>query len=64
METGFNKEIEKNTTLLLEQEKQTEVYVAIKQLLEKEASNALLPEVEASNPAYKMFLQFKADNVS
>ena len=64
LETGFNKEIEKNTTLLLEQEKETEVYLAIRKLLEKEATNNLLPEVEASNPAYKLFIQFKADNVS
>ena len=64
LEAGFNKEIEKNTALLLEQEKETEVYLAIKSLLDKEAANNLLPEVEASNPAYKLFIQFKADNVS
>ena len=64
LETGFNKEIEKNTALLLEQEKQTEVYLAIQKLLDKEAANDLLPEVEAANPAYKLFIQYKADNVS
>ena len=64
LEAGFNKEIGKNTTLLLEHEKETEVYLAIKALLDKEASDNLLPEVEVTNPAYKLFIQFKADNVS
>ena len=64
LEAGFNRDIEKNTAILLEQEKETEVYLAIKTLLDKEAANDLLPEAEASNPAYKLFIQFKADNVS
>ena len=64
LEAGFNRDIEKNTAILLEQEKETEVYLAIKTLLDKEAANDLLPEVEAANPAYKLFIQFKADNVS
>ena len=64
LEAGFNKEIEKNTTLLLKQEKETEVYQAIKLLMDKEANNNLHPEMEANNPAFKLYLQFKAENVS
>ena len=64
LEAGFNKEIDKNTTLLLKQEKETDVYQAIKTLLEKDASNTLHPEMETANPAYKLFLKFKAENVS
>ena len=64
LEAGFNKEISKNTTLLLKQEKEQEVFQAIRELLEKEAANELHPEAEATNPAFKIYLQFKTENVS
>ena len=38
------------------------MYHAIRNLLDKDATNSLLPEAEAGNPAYKLFLQFKIDN--
>ena len=64
LEAGFNKEIGKNTTLLLKQEKEYEVFQSIRELLEKESSNALHPEAEAMNPAFKLYLQYKTENVS
>ena len=64
LEAGFNKEIGKNTTLLLKQEKEFEVFQSIKEYLQQEAENKLHPETEAGNPAFKLFLQFKTENVS
>jgi len=64
LESGFNKEISKNTTLLLKQEKEQEAFQAVREYLDLEASNMLHPETEASNPAFKMFLQYKTENVS
>ena len=63
LEAGFNKDISKNTELLLKQEKEQEVFQAIRELLEKEANNSLHPEAEAANPAFKLYLQFKTENV-
>ena len=64
LEAGFNKEISKNTALLLKQEKEIEVFSAIRELLEKDASNTLHPEAEAANPKFKLYLQYKTENVS
>ena len=64
LESGFNKEISKNTALLLKQEKELEAFQAVREYLDMEASNTLHPETEASNPAFKMFLQYKTENVS
>ena len=64
LEAGFNKEIGKNTSLLLKQEKEYEGYQAIRDLLDKESINQLHPEAEAMNPAFKLYLQFKTENVS
>ena len=64
LEAGFNKEIEKNTSALMKHEKELDVYQAMKVLIDKDSMNELQPAVEAANPAYKMFLQFKAENVS
>ena len=64
LEAGFNKEIEKNTSALMKHEKELDAYQAVKILIDKEAMHELQPALEAGNPAYKMFLQFKAENVS
>ena len=64
LEAGFNKEIGKNTTLLLKQEKEMEVFLKIRDFLDQEAANTLHPEAEAANPAFKIYLQYKTENVS
>ena len=64
LEAGFNKEIGKNTTLLLKQEKEMEAFQTIRDYLDQEAANTLHPEAEATNPAFKLYLKFKSDNVS
>ena len=40
------------------------MFQGIKELLEKEASNTLHPEAEAANPKFKLYLQYKTENVS
>ena len=64
METGFNKEIEKNTAKLLKQEKEFEVYQAIKKYIDLDKKGLLQPEAETGNPTFKLYLKHKSDNVS
>ena len=64
MEAGFNKEIDKNTTRLLKQEKEFEAFQAIKKFIDLDQKGRLQPEAEAGNPAFKLFLTFRTEHVS
>ena len=64
LESGFNKEIEKNTAKLLKSEKEFDVYQSIKQYLDQDSKGLLQPEAEAGQPTFKIFLSFKSEHVS
>ena len=64
LESGFNKEIDKNTAKLLKQEKELEAFQAIRRYLDMEAKGNLQPEAEVGQPTFKLFLTFKNDHVS